>query len=189
MNMLTARRRGRRGAAMLWFLLIALPILLLSAGLATEVTRVIIANRQVSNATEAAAVAGAQQFRYVDITPCAYQPCRRYTLDLDVPRAQLYAAYTILNGAKKDDGFNTMSSATQISVSTPQVLPFGGVQQVSVSTSYTVKGLVFLTAAARLLGDTAPNVGRYTVTRTATVCASSKPVANSTNGFCTRPTK
>ena len=54
--------RHRRGAMLIWFVLVVLPILFFAMALSTEVSTTLIANRSVRLSAESAAVAGAHQF-------------------------------------------------------------------------------------------------------------------------------
>lgn len=56
--------RTRRGAMLVWFVLIAVPMLFFSISLSTEISQTLIVNRKVQFTAESAAVAGAFQFRY-----------------------------------------------------------------------------------------------------------------------------
>lgn len=66
-NRLLTRPRGRlrraRGAVMLYFVLIALPLCMLGFSMVGDFASSIVAHRQVSNAAESAALAGAYQFQ------------------------------------------------------------------------------------------------------------------------------
>lgn len=53
--------RGVRGVAFLYFTVVVIPVVFLSAALAVDFTRIIIAARETSNAAAAAALAGAWQ--------------------------------------------------------------------------------------------------------------------------------
>lgn len=77
-------RRTRRGSVMLFFAMVAVPMMLLASAIGIDVTRIVIAHRQLAVATSSAALAGAWTF---DTTSSRRQ------LDTAKATANAYATY------------------------------------------------------------------------------------------------
>ena len=167
-----SRRRGR-GAAMLWFILVALPMLAFGSALAVDISRLIVSAREASNATEAAAVAGAQQ----------YQP-NTFRLDPGkvAPKVGESLAQSVSSGAMR----SPVTSVTAV-VTDNGYGPVGrGTQRVTVTTRYVVDDLVFLPLLGLMTGGSYNNSQELQMTRSADVCLPGQ--YGPTGGSCTRPT-
>jgi Flp pilus assembly protein TadG len=164
------RHQARRGGALLFFLLVALPLVVFGSVLAVDVTRVVMTQRQMSNATEAAARAGAQQF----------QANSRH---LDIGRS----VTTARSALSRSETIRATSATIDHSRVTVQVTnnPYGS-QRVTVHAPYQVDGLVFTPLLSLLLGQ-GVGVGHMelTATRLADVCVPGEYLP--TAGSCTRP--
>jgi Flp pilus assembly protein TadG len=160
----------------LWFILVALPLLAFGSALAVDVTRLIVSAREASNATEAAAVAGAQQYRQntfrLDLG--AVGPKVQQSMDQSVSSRSMRSEVLSVSSVVSDNGFG----------------PAGrGTQRVTVTTDYRVDGLVFLPLLGLLVGQSGS--GNYdssevlSVSRSADVCLPGQ--YSPTGGSCTRP--
>ena len=173
-------RRGAAGAAtFVYFVLLALPTLTFSAGLAVDFTRIIIATRQVNNAAQAAALSGAQQFiantQYIDAQGAKAAAERTYCVAIT-------SGATSLSSATGGAGISCPGgSAASIEVTTIDAGYQNGVaaaSAVNVHASFHVTGLVFTNFwGMGSTFDPAP------VDKSAQVCV---PGDNGgpTNGFC-----
>jgi Flp pilus assembly protein TadG len=142
------RRQGARGATFLFFLMVAMPLLAFGAMLSVDFTKVLVLTREMSNATGAAALAGAQQ----------YQP---NTTVLN-RSAAVSEAGALLTQAETTQAVKGRLVDKQISVNAART-------EVTVTATYEVRDLAVLPVVAALFGvDDA--VVSHTVTRIATVC-------------------
>jgi Flp pilus assembly protein TadG len=103
-------------------MLVGIPLLFIGAGMAVDFTRVVVAARQVSNATEASALAGAFQF----------QPGKA---QLDLPQARSIALDTYTRAQQAGQMPLASNQSTAVSASATQV---------TVTTTYDVPALGFL---------------------------------------------
>lgn len=158
-----------RGVGFVWFALIAMPVLLFSAGLSVDLTRIIVAGREASNLTSAAAIAGAYEFE----TGEAY---------LNPGRARAEALATWEMGSSSANGDRNNAVALLDDSQTKLEISFDNLTQpteVIVTTNYSIDGLLF----TGFFG--ADNNVDGSVEKTAKVCI---PGDNDfTEGFCTRP--
>jgi Flp pilus assembly protein TadG len=166
-------KNRRRGAAILWFLVVAWPIFVFGGALALDFSRIITVSRQMSNVTESAALAGAQEFQR---TPCG-AGCVYYETYLNKDQARN------ATGAYLERAKTLLAPSNNIpSDFTTDVAVTAGDQPtvVTVTTRYTVDGLLF----SRFFGQ-----GDFegVVTKQAFVCNTQSPVLGPTDGNCTRP--
>jgi len=182
------RRRLLRGVAFIYFALLAIPTFFFGAGMATDFTTVITANREVANAVQSAALAGAEQF-----IP--------NTSGIDPIKGPAAAVQTYCV-AKSNDGLGMVSA-----VNGPGMTPYScrGGQTVylrvqltqaqssagtvyatlSVTAYYQIPNLTF----SRLFGG-GSSTHPLSVTRTAQVCVpntQSGVFSGGTNGYCASP--
>ena len=164
-------RRGARGIAFLWTLLIGFPLMFLGLAMAVDFTRMVIAEREMSTATQAAALAAAYQFTPGEAT-------------IDPARAQLAGVETMCVANSVGETHNASPST-----SWRAACPHGGqasvrvemlsTTEVQVTSWYTVPNLLFLS----YFGSSATE---QKVTRSAAVC-DSRDASGPTGGYCQRP--
>lgn len=160
--MTAARLARRRGVGFLWFSLVALPFIFFAMTLSMDVTRLYLGARQVSNAADAAALAGAYQFVDAGIGRA----------ELNIPLAQDAARDTLR--ASIDAGVTRSVVVTSVRVAATDTA-------VAVSVDYDVRPISPLSAIfTGLILD-----GSSTITRTAEVCIPG--VTYATGGLCVRP--
>lgn len=166
-----AERRGARGAAFMWVLLIAFPLMFFGLSMAVDFTRVVIAGRQASTATQAAALSAAYQF-----VPGEAR--------LDAVAARTAAIETVC--VAQDEGALSLSDPGDGRVLCPSVGDSVAVavrmvnsSTVEVSTSYRVSGLLLLRYFS--YGDV-----DQVSTRTAAICDPTD-TSGPTGGYCSRP--
>lgn len=167
-------RSGNRGATILFVALILLPVTFFMGGMSVDITRIIIAAQQVRNAGDAAALAGAFQFKPGEADLDVRNPDPRRN-----PREVTVAVYRAAEAAQV-----TPLVTTPARLST-EVTP----RRVELTVEYEVRGLVF----TRLLqlGQADPEEdfrqGRfdYRTVRAADVCVPGEYVP--TEGNCSRP--
>ena len=170
--------------------MVALPLVFLGSALAVDVTRLIVTARQVSNATEAAAVAGAQQFRRTPVTPCPTATCYQYSLDLNQGASDRVARETMREAVR----WRAVTASTRPGDTSVRIFDNpSGTERVEVTVNYRVTGLTFVPVVNYLLGETASRDVSLTAVRYADVCASRDVNAATkryapTEGNCTRPT-
>lgn len=155
---------------MLFFVMIALPMLLLGSTLAGDITYMVKTNREVSNATEAAAVAGAFQF----------QPGS--TLLVRTGANSYNAAAQRLIAEAESNGSVSVDIDATVDI---EVNPYGG-ERVIVTSTYTLRPFGFYAALEAFFGGDDAGGRTYTVVRTADVCIPG--VYSPTGGACARPT-
>lgn len=157
-----ASRRQRRAVATLYFVLIGLPFLFFGGGLAVDFTRYVVGARQVSNAAEAAAQAGALQFRDFEIA-----------IDESQGRAMALEAFnhSVAAGQTRIAIINDVYSEVDYSGTT-----------VSVTVTYQIPTLGFLNLFL-------PGAGAESlvVFRQAELCLADQTVY--TSGYCARPSE
>lgn len=154
---------------MLFFVMVALPLLLVGGMLAGDISFMVKTNREVSNATEAAAVAGAFQFQGGSTL-----------LDRNRSRA---AAQSLMARAEAN---GSVRVATDVNVDF-EVNPYGS-ERVIVTTTYTLRPYGFYAALDAFFGTGDDGARTYTVVRTADVCIPGVAGYTPTGGSCTRPT-
>jgi Flp pilus assembly protein TadG len=155
-----SRNRSRKGAVMLWFVLIQLPVLFFALGMTVDFTRIYIAHRQVANASQAAAQAGAQQ-----ISPTL---SAAGTPVLNQPAAQSVAIDTI-NRAEGANAIRTASSNPLVTVTTTATT-------ITVKMTYQPSNLMFANIFS---------TPTTTVTSTAFICVPGQ--SGATQGYCATP--
>jgi Flp pilus assembly protein TadG len=164
-------RRGARGVAFLWFLLIGMPLMFFGTAMGVDFTRIVLGHREVATATHAAALAAAYQF-----TP------GEATIDKDAAHA---AAVETMCTASRERVMHVATPPTeapscvgggQVSVTTR----FPTVSSVEVTSQYHVAGLLLMSYFG--YGDSVQSV-----TRTAAVC-DPRNASGPTGGNCARPT-
>lgn len=177
----TFRRSLARGVALTYFALIGMPTLFFAAGIAVDFTRIIVSARQVANATQAAALAGAAQF-----TPNA--------ASIDRSRAITAATQTFCaargsgalslsqngSGASRACTGRFAGQSATITVS-PFSAPDGAAVGVDVTARYRVNDLLF--SGLFTSSDTTDTLS---TTRRATLCIPGV-VSGPTNGYCAHP--
>lgn len=165
-----ALRAGKRGAAFVWFCLVAIPVLFFALAMAVDFTRVILAGRQVGTATQAAAIAGAYQFKpgvaELDTGAAASVAADTYCWSAEVGGTPLVRTDSTdsCSGAKASARLEVLATSSSVRV----------------TAHYQVKGLLvmdFFTSG----GYHPPEV-----TREATICSSQDPTGP-TGGNCYRP--
>lgn len=164
-------RRSARGVAFLWTIVIAMPLMFFGLSMAVDFTRIILANREVSAATYAAALAGAYEFNSGQDT-------------INLTRASAAARETLCvsfqQGAVKDAVPGERARAACAgggSIAASVRLPTES--SVEVTSSYRVDGLLLMKYFGYSEEDTV-------IRRTAAVCNPSDP-SGPTAGYCTRP--
>lgn len=175
------RRSVARGVALTYFALIGMPTLFFGAGMAVDFTRIIISARQVSNAAQAAALAGAQQFTVndasINVPRAVSAATETYCLAKSAGALSLSSNGT--SGARACPGALAGQQATI--VVKPMRVPDGAAVGVDVTARYRVTDLLF----AGFFTD--PNAGPdSSVTRTATLCIPGV-ATGPTNGYCAHP--
>lgn len=164
---LSAQRgaRRRRGAMMIWFILIALPLMFFALSMATEVSKTLIVNRQVRHAAESSAVAGAFQFRSNGVNDFTADG----SLDVSAARNAASQTFTAARNAGAVRGAD-IQNVTVIATATDVV----------VNVRYEIEGNRLL---AWLSGD---EIGVINISERAVVCVPGV-TSNSTGGNCQRP--
>jgi Flp pilus assembly protein TadG len=149
--------------------MVAMPLLSFGAMLAVDFTKVLVLTREMSNATGAAALAGAQQ----------YAP---NSTKLEPNRATAQAIELLVK-AQADGAIK--GALTDRTVTVNQDL-----SQVSVRATYEIRDLALLPLVASLFGADG-GVVRHTVTRTATVCIPDEERTGEAARLqtCTRPVR
>lgn len=165
------RVRRRAGALFVWFMTVGLLIMSFGFFLAMDATRMIVAARQMSNATEAAAVAGAQQFQ-------------QGRFALDTARADTAAKASIRKAVDERSVLSNVHGDAHVTVSP---IPGYSGQRVRVSVDYSIDGLVMMPVVHYLTGSgKSENSVTYTMVREADVCLPGQYTP--TGGSCVRPT-
>lgn len=154
-------RRSRQAIGYVWFVLVAIPVLMFSAGMSVDLGRVVVANREAANMAQAAATAGALQYQ-------------NDTTYLNGPAAYRAAEQTWSMGSSA--GALGLVSDASIYVS---VSPYYRPRVVRVKVSYDVGGLVFLGWF-----ENGSKTARLTITASAQVCVPGS--TSSTGGYCAR---
>jgi len=192
----TPSRTRRVGAVtFIYFALVMLPVLTFSASLAVDFTTIIVAQRQVHNTAQAAALAGAQQFivnsPYLDSSKAKAEAARTYCLGAwrgtmllsqAPPKSVPRVPPTSCPPPSKKGAEASVAVTTSCTVGTG--CPAGAANKISVTATFHIPNLVFTKLAIMLLGipTTATDTG-FKIGESAAVCISS--VADgSTNGFC-----
>ncbi len=160
--------RPQRGGAILFFILFAWPLVFLSGALAGDSTRIISEARSVSNATEAAAVAGVQQYlpNSARVNPATYNAAVRGLIDTSVENGSLEVEVISVSSRLYNNGY--------------------GGDRVSVTVGYRIPDLLFSEILSALTGSRAFGT-EYSVTRSADICVPGQ-AAGATGGNCIRPT-
>jgi Flp pilus assembly protein TadG len=148
---------------MLWFVLIQMPVLMLSLTMTVDYTRIYLAHRQVTNAAQAAAQAGAQQ-----IAPGT--------------------STLVQSGASSA---TAVAQATFNQAEAVNAIPVAAIKSVNYSATTTTITVTVVYQPAGLMGIvlvqghvlTAPTT---TVTATAFVCVPGQS-GGATQGFCATP--
>jgi hypothetical protein len=157
----------------IWFLLFALPVIVLGATLAVDMMLAITASREVSNAAEAAATAGAQQ----------YDGAGTWRLD---PAESARAVERSLDNAVAV-GAIRKSDISEVT-SRVEPTPGGSGETVVVDVNYRVQGLSFIRLASLIFlsdEDRNESFADMTMQRSADVCIPGDHA--STDGACQRP--
>lgn len=168
------RRTWTRGAAFMWALLIAFPLMFFGLALAVDMSRVIIAGREMSTATHAAALAAAYQFNTGEAT-------------INPSKARQAAQETLCVARGHQGLKNTEPPHDSATVG----CQYGG--RVSVTTRLLDSRTVEVTSRFRvsnllLLDFFNGQDSDQSVTRTAAVC-DPRDTAGPTGGYCARPTQ
>lgn len=174
-------KRTAAGVAFIYFTLLGIPVVFFGAGLAVDFTRIVVAQREVTNAVQAAALAGAEQYVPNEVA-------------VDFPAARTAAVNTYC--VAQSDGVMRLSTPSGPTTSCQNVggsaavtiEPIyssngsgGTVVGVTVTARYTIKDLVFsnyFTGSRTAEADP--------IVRSATLCipgAADGP----TNGYCVHP--
>lgn len=170
------RRGVAAGVTFLYFVLLAVPVFFFGSALAVDFTKAVIAARQVANATQAAALAGAQQYRFGEAT-------------VDLAAAKAAAADTFCTAQANRQmayatGIGSGLSCSDGSVAHISVTGSGGsgnaVTLVTVTAQYQVDGMLF----TRFFGESAYVANP--ITRSAAVCVPGQ-AGGPTGGYCARP--
>jgi uncharacterized membrane protein len=158
----TTYRRAQKGLALLWFVMLSVPTLMLTLGMGVDLGRLVIAHRQAANLASAAAVAGSFQFVPGEAA-------------LDTDAAEKEALRTWEWGRTSKNAARNLDTGETVEVTAEG-------NRVSVTVYYNVNNLLILRYFTDGGKDT---VEQATVTRTAFVCVSD--VEDDTEGFCARP--
>lgn len=177
------RRNVLRGATFVYFALIAIPVMWFGSAMAVDFTRIVIAHRQVANATQAAALAGAQQFVVdaAEIDPEKSRVAARETYCVAVAAGQLpmVQARGTSSSCVRGEGRVALTVTPIASGTSPTGTPT--YMQVEVTSRYRVTGLLFGSFfGAKSTYDADP------VTRSAAICLPGV-ATGPTNGFCAKP--
>lgn len=181
----TSRLSTHHGAALLMFVLVGLPVMLFALGLSTDVARIIIAGREVGNATEAAAIAGAAQYTVVESTdPVTGRRVLQPGLDavqaVQIARDTYCRAHTYairFSYPAESDGTRTSCSDVDVELTGPLTNPTG----VKVTSYWAVPDIL----VASFFSTNENWVGPAT-SREASVCLPT-PGSGATDGACVRP--
>ena len=171
----STRARIAAGATFLYFGLIGLPALFFGSAMAVDFTRIIVAAREMHNAAEASALAGAYQFSTVgDPTT------------LDPAQAKSAAQDTLCTAARAGQLHLTTFTCADAQSMTPRLS--ADRTTVTVTVNYAVDGLIFVDTLSSMFGDDrGDTLGGYQVSAKAFVC--NPAAANGpTQGYCVRPT-
>jgi hypothetical protein len=148
----------------MFFVLVALPILMFAMAWGIDATRVFIAQRQAARAAEAAAVAGAFQFK---------------TNSVELNGAE--ARKAVEESVKEWEEFGALKMLSNLEIDEVTISPYNGrPQTVTVKLKYNIGGMLFAGFFAQRDGVDAD------VVRSATVCVPGD-TAGVTQGFCKRP--
>lgn len=165
-------RAGVRGIAFLWTILIALPLMFFGLAMAVDITRVVMAGREMSTATHASALAAAYQFNTgaATIHPTRARQAAVETMCVAVEHGAIKNAVPARTGTTPCV-FGGGPVAVNVTLVSPQV--------VQVSARYRVDNLLLLSYFDYGTVD-------QEVTRTAAVC-DPRDRSGPTGGYCTRP--
>lgn len=168
-------RRHLRGATMVWFMLFTLPLLLFSAALAIDVSRILIHDRQMTTVAEAAALAASQQ----------YQP---QTARLNTTYAHNQAEQLVHHAFAHDVTAPGVGQTNQAPITTFDDLDGDGApDQVTVEVPYRIDHLQLLAVLSVFTGtETTDGSMSATATSTAFICDPTN-FDGATNGLCERP--
>lgn len=163
-----ARRDRRRAAALLWFLIVALPLMYLGMALAVDVARIVMVSGQAANVAEASAVAGAFQFRTGTATLD-----RTAARNVGMTLAQLSYSGGNVNGS--------LASVPDVRVLSNSY----GTERVTVTVRTSVDTVLLGTVLNLLSGDPGATTITLSATRSADVCIPNRYTP--TAGYCARP--
>lgn len=171
---------GNRGAIMLFWLMVAMPLIWIVGAFSVDYARVVIAQKQAASMAESAALASVTQFS---------QQCGPNNSDnrcLDVEDVNSVVAETrdrfIDNEAMR--GMTDIRTEVTVADNGPPVIPEGRVPSVEVTVSYQVPSLMFFGLATF---DVARTTQSGTVSRTAYVCDPNVQVPGVLSSSCQRP--
>lgn len=175
-------RRARRGVAFIYFSLLAIPSFFFGAGLACDFTRIIIANRQMSNASQAAALAGAEQFQK-DTNGLNKQAAINAAVDTFC-RAMSDGGvrYSTPSGSSTPCiGVSMRTAPITVTVTNASGGPTGPLTLVTVTANYKINGLTF---TSWFTGS--HSMQPKPIVHTARVCIPNDPTGP-THGMCAGP--
>jgi Flp pilus assembly protein TadG len=156
------RRVSRRGATLIFFMLVMIPFSFFSLAMAADLTRVVDANRQASYVAINSAIAGSIQ----------YQP--------RVAALATGAATTAARDTATTSFTNNVMRHAKEPQATVSIVSSGGrPRQVQVTVRYKIRQLLIL---QYFVGG---NDAVFSVTRRAEICQSG--ASPTTAGFCSRP--
>lgn len=161
-----------RGAAFLWTVVVTVPVMFFSLGLAVDLTRMIMADRQVATAAHSSALAGAYQFvpGRATLHSGRAKSAAQETMCVTQSHGGLEKVTAASKGRINCSGGGRVSAAVTVNTST---------NKVRVTSTYRVEGLLVL----RWFGVDSRD---RTVWREATVC-DPRDTKGPTSGYCTRP--
>ena len=177
-------RRRRRAVAFLYFTIVAMPLIFFSAAAAVDFTRIIIAAREVSNATAAAALAGAWQ---MEAGQASVNPTDATTAAVETYCAAERAGATHLSSPVGPARTCAGGGRAAVTVTlrdyraTAGGYTAGGYTTVEVTSRYRVDDLIFFSYFGGGSAFEGPPV-----TRSASVCVPGD-TDGATQGFCQRP--
>lgn len=181
----TLRGRGVRAVAFLYFTLVAMPLIFFAAASAVDFTRIIIASREVSNATAAAALSGAWQMETgkasVNSSEAVAAAVETYCVAQRSGAVHLSSPLEA-TAACPGGGPASVRVALKDYRATAGGLTSAGPTTVEVTTRYQVDDLIFFSFFGAGRSFEGPPV-----TRSASICVPGD-TEGVTQGYCQRPT-
>ena len=175
-------RDGRhRGAVLLFFVIVCIPIIMIALMLAVDISRIYLAHRQVGNVAQAAALAGAWQLEPGTTTVSDTIAAREMTDLVKYSTSQgstSLASGVQMVGASSDGRLTTGVEHAAASA--------GGADRVTAVLSFEVPDLLFYPVLVRLFGSS-PQTVIFDASSSASVCIPGAEGSQNTGGVCAHP--
>jgi hypothetical protein len=177
-------RRKNKGVGFIFFILIAIPIFIVAGALAIDMGNVVVSHRDVVNANESAALAGAGQIYNGQLID-ANGNCPSGGSGTCCPPGEsgdCTAAGVALATFEQEEQNSSMPNVSVVGDPTITLGTYDGVQTITITTYYTITGLIF--NRVPWLGDYGSH--QYSVSESAFVCDEGD-TNGPTGGECSAP--